>query len=154
MERIYKFKRKKTHTPTPGYELKKNQEYQNLTRQWRTHLLVLPCNHFHHDNPSSGVVAKLLFFSEYQLSVIIQIRSEQAEADISGSCVYISRPFQGRLFLKNSGSEQSRLTNSGNRVGFEFGSQTGVDLKFNIYHNVVIVNRTNAIKSIYILDGC
>jgi len=69
--------------------------------------------------------------------------------------VYISEAPVGDWELLNLMKINPRSSNSsGFGLDFEFGSQCGVDLKVTIYHIVGLVNGTNTIKLINILDGC
>jgi len=69
--------------------------------------------------------------------------------------VYISEaPFGDWELLIIMKIKPRSSNSSGFGHDFEFGSQCGVDLKINICHIVVLVNGTNTIKLINILDGC
>ena len=69
--------------------------------------------------------------------------------------VYISEAPVGDWELLIIMKINPRSSNSsGLRTDFEFGSQTGVDLKINIYHIVGSVNGANTTKFTNILHGC
>ena len=82
----------------------------------------------------------------------MQILSYRQKLFIDG--IYIRGPRGDRDIYIIMKINLSYSNNSGIRFDFEFGSQSGVDLKVNIYHIVGPVNGVNTMTLINILNGC